>query len=556
MAARSTQAPVAGGSSGHELAASTSLWTRTAPSTGLVRLVVGEAHDARQRPAPHDEHIVVDRDVHVVDLERRVRVPQGEHPAVLGQRARRVVGLGLDRAVAPAHGHREPRALGGAEAVRGSVAAPRNRHACAVATLLLPGRPSEDGVLAGRVGQVDVGQAELLAVVDVDRSGQHMRDQRHRARAGEARGTAAETCRWTERVVVRQRPRRRRAHEGQSRVRRLDHGAHPLDIPRGAHEVEVEDLVQRVRRDVACRTVRWQPCLAHRHAIAGVGVHQRAPAAIHVLHLVAVEDGGVDHLATSAHRLLAAVVEVGAHRQHEALGVFQVRVGHVLAQPERDVDPEPVDAEIEPEPQRLQPVGDDLGVGPVQVRLRRVERVQVPLPGSAVRLDDPLPRRAAEPADPVVRRQLAARSAAVAEVVPRAGGTAGCGCEGLLEPRAIDRRVVRDDVDDDPQPPPVRLLDEVDRVGQRAERRIDRARVRDVIAGVVSGGGVERRQPDRVDAQLLEVVQPRDDAREVAEAVAVRVLERTRIDLVDGCAVPPGARRRHAPTSSRPRRAA
>ena len=44
----------------------------------------------------------------------------------------------------------------------------------------------------------------------------------------------------------------------------------------------------------------------------------------------------------------------------------------------------------------------------------------------------------------------------------------------------------------------------------------------------------------RVDAELDEVIQALADARQVADAVAVAVLERARIDLVDYAALPPG----------------
>ena len=53
------------------------------------------------------------------------------------------------------------------------------------------------------------------------------------------------------------------------------------------------------------------------------------------------------------------------------------RFGH----PVRDVDAEAVDAAIQPEPQRLLEIVQDLGVVPVEVRLLGVEQVQVPLAG-------------------------------------------------------------------------------------------------------------------------------------------------------------------------------
>ena len=42
-------------------------------------------------------------------------------------------------------------------------------------------------------------------------------------------------------------------------------------------------------------------------------------------------------------------------------------------------------------------------------------------------------------------------------------------------------------------------------VGERAEERVDVAVVGDVVAGVALRRGVERREPDRVDAELLQV---------------------------------------------------
>ncbi len=60
-----------------------------------------------------------------------------------------------------------------------------------------------------------------------------------------------------------------------------------------------------------------------------------------------------------------------------------------------------------------------------------------------------------------------------------------------------------------------------------------------VIAEIVHRGGVDRGEPDGVNVQALDVVQPLADAVQVADAVAVAVLERARVDLVDDSFLPP-----------------
>jgi len=48
-----------------------------------------------------------------------------------------------------------------------------------------------------------------------------------------------------------------------------------------------------------------------------------------------------------------------------------------------------------------------------------------------------------------------------------------------------------------------------------------------------------RAKPNHVDAEILEVIEPAGDAVQVTDAVAVRVLERARVNLVDDCFFPP-----------------
>ena len=77
------------------------------------------------------------------------------------------------------------------------------------------------------------------------------------------------------------------------------------------------------------------------------------------------------------------------------------------------------------------------------------------------------------------------------------------------------------------------LVQQCVEVGQGAEDRVDVAVVGDVVAGVGLRGRVERRQPDRVDAELGQGAQPGGDAGQVADAVAVGVGEGPRVHLVD-----------------------
>ncbi len=86
----------------------------------------------------------------------------------------------------------------------------------------------------------------------------------------------------------------------------------------------------------------------------------------------------------------AAFREVG---EHCAVDVRQSGgFGHGV----RDVDPEAVDAAVEPEPHDPVEFSRHFRVLPVQVRLLWSEQVQIPLAGPPVSLDDAVPGRPAE----------------------------------------------------------------------------------------------------------------------------------------------------------------
>ena len=81
--------------------------------------------------------------------------------------------------------------------------------------------------------------------------------------------------------------------------------------------------------------------------------------------------------------------------------------------------------------------------------------------------------------------------------------------------------------------------DQVVEVVQGAQLGRDVAVVVHVVAAVGQRRGVERAEPDGVHAQVGQVADPRGDAGQVADAVAVAVGEAARIDLVDRRLPPP-----------------
>ena len=176
------------------------------------------------------------------------------------------------------------------------------------------------------------------------------------------------------------------------------------------------------------------------------------------------------------------------------------------------------------------------------------------------RVARPRGRAVAERRDPVVGRRVARRAT-------RTTTASGCRAGARLgEPRVPVRRVVGDEVEQHPQPELVRPGDQRVGVGERAEQRVDVGVVGDVVAEVGHRRAVDRRQPDRVGAEVAHVLEARGDAAQVADAVAVGVRERARVDLVDDGRAPPrvGHRRKAtiracpsactSPTPTRPTR--
>ncbi len=318
-------------------------------------------------------------------------------------------------------------------------------------------------------------------------------------------------------VVVRQHPRRRRARPRGQREIVGDDAAELSRVEVGLEKVEVERLTEALGARVQRHARGVHPGFGHRGARRVVRVEHRAPLGVDLVHVVAVEQrvGAVDR-----HRL---------ELRPRGKGLAEVLGQHV-----RDVDAEPVDAAVAPEAQGLHEVGAHLGVRPVQIGLRDVEVVEVPLA-----VVDALPRGSAEHRLPVRRRLRTVGPGPLAEDVAVTRGGAAAGGERLLEPGVVVRGVVRHDVHHHPDAVGVQLRDELVHVGQGPQPRVDVAVVGDVIASVGEGRGVEGTEPDGIHPQFRQVRNARGDTGDVAQSVAVGVGEAARIDLVHHGLAPP-----------------
>jgi hypothetical protein len=100
-------------------------------------------------------------------------------------------------------------------------------------------------------------------------------------------------------------------------------------------------------------------------------------------------------------------------------------------------------------------------------------------------------------------------------------------------------RVVQDEIEEDLEATTMGVGDEPVEVLDGPEQWVDCGMVGDVVAEVSARGGVDGREPDRIDAEGLDVVEMGDDAGQVADAITVAVGEAPGVDLVDDPALPP-----------------
>ena len=109
------------------------------------------------------------------------------------------------------------------------------------------------------------------------------------------------------------------------------------------------------------------------------------------------------------------------------------------------------------------------------------------------------------------------------------------------------RGVIDHQLGDHAQIAAMRLANEGPEIAHPPVGRIDVLVVGDVVAVVAQRRGIERQQPQRGDAKILQIVELARQSLEIADAVVVRVEERLDVELIDDrVLVPERVRNREA----------
>src|SRR6266581_7694886 len=101
------------------------------------------------------------------------------------------------------------------------------------------------------------------------------------------------------------------------------------------------------------------------------------------------------------------------------------------------------------------------------------------------------------------------------------------------------RGVVDDQLGDDAQTPAMSLGYEMLEVLACPVLRVDIVVVSDVIPVILPRRRVEGQQPDRIDAEILDVIQLPGKACKIPYAIVIAVEERADVDFINDCVLVP-----------------
>ena len=156
----------------------------------------------------------------------------------------------------------------------------------------------------------------------------------------------------------------------------------------------------------------------------------------------------------------------------------------------------------------------------VQVPLAQV---RLPLPGAASKDALPVGGRLAGVIRPHGALSIAQYVVALVALFPR---------QRTLEPFMLVGGVAQHHIEHDAHAALAGRGDKLVKILHGAVPRIDGAIVRHVIAVVALRRGVERREPQIVDAKVCQIVELGSDAGQIAQAIAIAIAEALHVDLV------------------------
>lgn len=115
------------------------------------------------------------------------------------------------------------------------------------------------------------------------------------------------------------------------------------------------------------------------------------------------------------------------------------------------------------------------------------------------------------------------------------------GAARFLKPFMLITSVVHDEIHEQLHAPIMTSLNQLLNICDRTELLSDSVVIGNIISLINAGRLVRWTQPDNVHADILDIIKLRDQSWDISNAIIVRVLIRSRPDLVNGAFLPPGA---------------
>ncbi len=229
------------------------------------------------------------------------------------------------------------------------------------------------------------------------------------------------------------------------------------------------------------------------------------------------------------HAVLVAHVEFATQALEDIVGFGQVLVAGAFAldQIGNGVEPQRVDPEIEPEPHDPDDRLEYLRIIEIQIRLMRIKAV--PVIGLRHRVPAPVRSLGVGKDDARFRKFLVG----VAPHVIIAKGRSGFGAAGALEPWMLVRGVIDHQFGNDAQIAAMRFPNEDFEIRHSAVSGIDVLVLGNVIPVVAQRRRVKWQQPQRGDAEILQIVQFAAQPLEVADAVVIGIEKRLNMQLIN-----------------------